>query len=558
VVGGLATVAAVLIVAVGFPAPAFASDIALQFDNPNVSVTTGKGPATVNLNFGAMQDAKDVKVDVSSDKADYVDIKVDKGNCAQASGASVTCKHLRPGEAKSVPVTITPKDGTDLAEGDTVAGTITATVAGPNAGTTTTALSIVGGESGTNQITGTVLDLKKKPVKDAQVTIWDGEQKKHGPRNTDDKGKFTIEEHFAEGQGKIEVKKSGYTTYSDTVPISTGSNSPIEVPFEKKASHKDDPTTKAANSSQPNVSDPGLGATGWIIVILGTLLVIGGIVAIVMLLRRGKDDEEEEDEDLDANIAPIHRPTATQTGQLGVYDAASRRPGMDSPTMIHNGPLYDDDELARYGSNPGGPGAGPAASGFGPAYGDQRPTEMVNPHAEPVSGATQRYPAAQPEAPTSGATQMYPSAPTSGATQMYGAATPEPRSGGGYQGYQSPPSQDQYGYGSADQYREPGQEQYRGAPQDQYVAPQEPYVAPQEPYRGGAPDPYAPGAGGQDPYRGGAPDPYGGGGQDQQQYRGGQQDQYGYGPADQYRDPAPRQPGGRHYREDDDDRPHSW
>ncbi|CAM3508051.1 carboxypeptidase regulatory-like domain-containing protein [Stackebrandtia soli] len=384
---------------------------------------------------------------------EHVDMTVEAGNCDSAAGNSVNCGTIDRGASKTFNVVLTPKAGSALPEGQTASGTIDVTMSPPNQGSGSAGVSIVGSKQTATGLSGNVTDVSsKEPIEGVKVVAKDSKGTSLPEAQTDAAGNYRIVGEIAAGEVEVTFSKDGYREDVKKFTAVAGKEAKGDARMKKAA--KDEPT--AEPSEEPKAEKPkdegGFGVTMWLLIILGALLVIGGIVAIVLLFRKGKDDDNDDDDRPLPDLPPTHRPSATQTGQLGVYDAARHRPGMDAPTMIHNGPLIADDDLAQYGSTPtSGGGFGPSyegtnptsGGGFGPSYGDQRQTQRFDSGPGDYDGRdTNRYPASGPP--------NQPNEYDSRDTRGYPPASPDPNRGGWGGGYDSrydqpPPQREPYG-----------------------------------------------------------------------------------------------------------------
>jgi hypothetical protein len=501
-------------------------------------------------NADPLKKAENVMLSVTApgELSSYVDVSVE--GCDGVDGTSVNCGTIEPAAQKTFTITATPKSTYDLAEGQTKSGTITVTLSSPNTTSTTATINVLGIAQNATGISGIITDIKdEKPLEGVKVTAKAGGDDL-GSATSGADGKWEITGDVPPGEVTVSYSKDGYEKEESEATAEIGKPVTFEARMTKKQEDKptEAPATEAA--PEPTGADDGLGLTTWLLIILGVLLVIGGIVAIVMLIRKGKDDDEDDDDSPLPDTPASYRPSAAQTGQLGVYDAARQRPGMDSPTMIHNGPLINDDDLARYGSEPAG-------GGFGPAYDDSR-TQLVDPSQGRGgdAGATRMYPASGDRddaatrpfsaggygsQPTSG--PGYGSQPTSG--PAYGSQPTSGYGGGAAGGYGSQPTS-----GPA----------YGSQPTSGSAYGSQPTSGAGYPASGGGYGAGQPGGGyGSQPTSGSAYGSGGGyGGRDDNPAQGprddrGGQNQWGSGYDDQSQPP-------RRYREDDDydDRPRSW
>ncbi|WP_345740734.1 carboxypeptidase regulatory-like domain-containing protein [Stackebrandtia albiflava] len=374
----------------------------------------------------------------------HADFTVNQGSCQSVQGNSVSCGALQPRAAISFTVDVVARSNSTLAPDQTANGTLSVSISPPNSGNGSGTVTIIGAAQTAPSISGKVVDIESgDPVEGVKVTAVDSKGASF-EATTDSGGMFTINQQIAAGEVKLTYTKEGFETREETKTAVAGLALNADARLTTAASDEESPAEESPSPTPEEVAaeeDGGFGTLMWVLIILGALLVIGGIVAIVMLVRKGKRDDDDDDLPPLPDVPSVHRPTATQTGRLGVYDAAPRRPGMDAPTMIHSGPLVNDDDLARYGQEPG--------SGFGPSY-DDRATRQMDPGGAdatrmyPTSGAGQSgHPTSGPGAgyPTSGPGVGYPTSgpgagyPTSGAGQGADATRMYPTSGAGQSGH---------------------------------------------------------------------------------------------------------------------------
>lgn len=431
---------AALLVVLATPTAAVASEITVT----GSAVTVGEQPGTSSVTVAPMdpRPARNVKVSVAAtgDAANYVDVKVTGGSC-KGGGTSVNCGRMRLGDTKDFTVEVSLKSGSGLKNGESKTGALEFKVEGPNSGGGSASLTVTGFEQVAKVIKGKVADLDDKPIEGAKFTAKD-----YGSATTNAQGEFSIDAEVEPNSTiEWEVTKKGFVKLSDSYPVAPGVAIDIQPRMSKKGEEKSAaPEDDGEQAKEDTGDDGGFTFTTWVLIILGVLLAIGGVFAIWMLLRKGKEDDDDAETKL-PDEPLTHQASASQTGKFGVYEGSGIRPGADNPTMLHNGPLYRDDDLSRYGS------AEPAsAAGFGPAYSDAGTTRSMasggDPAAstqryqaaeptsgswgsnEPVSGSTQRYPAAEPNSGSWGANQQAP-----GSTQRYPAAEPNSGSWGANQ-----------------------------------------------------------------------------------------------------------------------------
>ncbi|ADD45766.1 carboxypeptidase-like regulatory domain-containing protein [Stackebrandtia nassauensis] len=571
---------AALLVVLATPTPAFAGNVTVS--GSAVDVGEQPGTSSVSVMGADMGESKQVRVSVTAtgEAASFVNVEVADGTC-KANGATANCGKLRMGETKDFSVKVSLKENSGLKAGETKSGNLEFKVEGPNTGSGSPApLTVTGVEQVATSIAGTVTDLDKKPIKGAKVSTTD-----YGSATTDGQGKFSIEAEVQPDTAiEYTVTKSGFKDKKDTYTATAGQPIQIDVMMDEKDSAKSEAPRDEETGNDSGDSEEGFTATTWILIILGILLAIGGVIAIWMLLRKGKEEEDDDDRPLPPE-PPTHQLSASQTGKFGVYEASGVRPGADNPTMMYNGGLINDNDLARYGSE-----APPAATGFGPAYGDSRPTQAVQsahdlppagatqryPSAEPTSGAagygndqyagsTQRYPAADPVSgagrygndPVSGAGR-YPNEPVSGSTQRYPAA--EPASGAWNSGEPASGSTQRYPAAEPASGAWNSNAPVSGSTQRYPAAePQSGAWNSNDPGQQGQRYPAEPTSGARYPA---ADQYYGQNPQQDDRAAGGRHyreaDGYGTG----YDDQQSQRPSGRRYRDDDygdfDDRPRSW
>ncbi|MBB6035524.1 carboxypeptidase regulatory-like domain-containing protein [Phytomonospora endophytica] len=481
--GAAASALAALTLVVLAQSPAHADgEVSITFNPGSVRVDIGGGvaPATMTLQATGAISALDVTVTGGVQGLNnQAGVDMGGGSGCQGGGNTMQCR-IEPGGTAVIQLSVAPRPESNLPQGESINGSYDVTASardgqggGGNSGGSLP-IQVVGAANPDSvpSITGTISGDGNKPLEGVKVEATDAE-KATFEATTGSDGVYNIVPNgggtIAPGEITLKATKAGYDT--KTVKVNGIGGEPAQSKFTmvKKTAKPDDSGSAAPppadNGTAAEDKDDGWGLGTWILAIVGVLFVVGGIVAIVLLLKRGKHDEE--DDDLFADKPPVHTPKAAQTGLPGVYDAGPRSPVMDAPTMIHNGPLLDDEDLARYGS--GGPSAAPPTTAFGPAYGDrgEQPTQMFDPRAAgPVSGAPMSG------GPVSGG-------PVSGApTQMfdprgyddrdsYGSPPPAP-SRGGYderdRGY-GPPSDRDRGYGP------PSQDQRGGYGDQGYGAP---------------------------------------------------------------------------------------
>ena len=437
----LAVVAGLAFVATPMAAvPAQAEPVAISVTvSPNPAQTRiGESTSiTVTLTNTGRQRSEPVQAAVSlSGIEQHADYTVNQGSCESAQGTSVSCGQLEPRAQTSFTVDINTRTDSGLAEGQTANGSLAISISAPNSGSSSATVTIVGVNQSAPGIQGKVTDLNESPVEGVKVAIKDSKGATFEATTGGDGG-YAMHQPIAAGEMEVTFTKEGWDEKAEKPVAQTGQMLTLDVRMtEVKA--EDEPSEEPepeATTEAPAEDDDSLGPMMWTLIVLGALLVIGGIVAIVLLVRKGKSDDDDDDDSPLPDVPSSHKPHATQTGQLGVYDAAPRRPGMEDATMIHNGPLLNDNDLARYGSEP-------ASTGFGPSYGESSRGSNDSTQMYPSSGAPTGE-SAYGSGPTSGApggsadsTRMYPTSdgpsssgygPTSGAG--YGA---NPSSGAGY------------------------------------------------------------------------------------------------------------------------------
>ncbi|HEY1178792.1 MAG TPA: carboxypeptidase-like regulatory domain-containing protein, partial [Phytomonospora sp.] len=449
-------------------------ELSIMFNPGSVQVNIGGGaaPATMTLQATRAVAALDVTVTGSVNGLNnQAGVDMGGGNCT-GGGNQMQCR-IEPGGTAVIQLSVAPRPESNLPEGEPLQGSYDVTASardasggGGNSGGSLP-ITVIGAANAdaVPSITGTISGDGNKPLEGVKIEATDSAGATFNATTGSD-GTYSITPGggtIEPGEITLKATKSGYETKTVKVNGIGGEAAKSTFTMVKKTDKPDDSGSAEAppvdNGTAAEEKDDGWSTGTWILAIVGVLFVVGGIVAIVLLLKRGKHDEE--DDDLFADKPPVHTPKAAQTGLPGVYDAGPRSPVMDAPTMIHNGPLLDDEDLARYGSG-GGPSAAPPTTAFGPAYGDrgEQPTQMFDPRAAgPVSGAPMSG------GPVSGGPVS--GGPVSGApTQMfdprgyddrdsYGSPPPSPSRGGyderdrGYgppadRGY-GPPSQDQRG-----------------------------------------------------------------------------------------------------------------
>ena len=540
-------------------APAYAEPVAIQVTiSPNpAQARVGDGPTSITItlsNSDRQKQSEPVQAAVSVTGVEsHADFTVNQGSCESVQGNAVNCGQLQPRGQTSFTVDITPRTDSDLAEGQTANGTISVSISSPNSGTGSGQVTIVGTNQNAPGIQGTVTDLDGEAIDGVTVAIKDSKGSTF-EATTDGGGNYSINQPIAAGEVTVTFTKEGYEEKVETTAAQNGQMLTVNSRLEEVVEEEEE-ATEAAPEPEPETpatDDSSLSPLMVILIILGALLVLGGIVAIIMLIRKGKSDDDDDDAPL-PDVPSTHKPQATQTGQLGVYDS-SARPGMDAPTMIHNGPLVNDNDLARYGSEP--------ASGFGPSYGEggrddstrMYPTSGGPTSGGPYSGPTSGAGYGSQQAPGADSTRMYPTSggPTSGqGWDRGGPSARDDRADGAWgRGYgerdTSPrPSSGGFGepYGGAEAPRSSGG--WAGGGQEAG-------------WGSGAPQGDRSGAWSP----GGGRDDYGRGGQDWQAQPGshdGQQDWGRERNPDGYRGDDGRQSPPRHYGDNPyDDRPQSW
>ena len=449
---GISRIAAVLagltlVVAPLAAVPAYADPVNIQVTVSPSQATAkiGEADTTITVTLSntdrrKTSDAVEAAVSLTGIE-EHAAFTVNQGGCDSVQGASVSCGELPPRGQKNFTVTISPRTDSDLAEGQTAAGSLAVSVSGGNTGSGTGRVTIEGTNQNAPGITGTVVNFDKEPIEGVKVVAKDSKSKTFDA-TTDAAGVYTINQPIAAGAVDVTFTKDGLVEKTEQAVAQTGQMLTLDIRMQTEEAEEEpseEPEPTVAETVEEDDSS-GLSPMMWILIVLGGLLVVGGIVAIVMLIRKGRSDDDDDDDSVLPDVPSIHKPHATQTGQLGVYDS-SPRPGMDAPTMIHNGPLVNDNDLARYGSEP--------SSGFGPSYDTPKrgeaddSTKMYPSSGGPTSGAGYGN-------PTSGASAGYGSSgPTSGAgygNPASGAGYSNPTSGAGT-GYSNPASG--AGYGSS-------------------------------------------------------------------------------------------------------------
>ncbi|MGH8791221.1 MAG: carboxypeptidase-like regulatory domain-containing protein [Stackebrandtia sp.] len=422
-------------VAVGAPAygaPPPATVVDVKVDPADASLTAGEGTTSLTVtltNSNPRDPVENVSASVETPGLEGTATATPaQGDCETVQANTVGCGKLERGAAKTFTVEVA---AVDTAQEEPVSGQISISVLPPNSASGTSVstanVTVQPGEQFGKGVEGVVNDEEGNPVEGVEVTVKDKENHTFDGA-TDAEGKYSVEGELAEGEATISFEKDGYKAIDDqTVDVKADDMAKaedVELVAEEEAK---DTTSDPGDGGE----DKGLGLSTWLLIILGGLLVVGGIVAIVLLLRKGKNDDEDDD-DVYRDAPLNHRPLATQTGQLGVYDAGPMRPGMNAETMIHNGPLVNDDDLARYGSAPHEPST---SSGFGPAYGDSRPTQRVDPMRDeppPDNRSTRRYQSHE-EPPSEGRSGGYRRDDWGGAPPHSGGTAPMPSQEPGYE-----------------------------------------------------------------------------------------------------------------------------
>ncbi|QSB05303.1 carboxypeptidase regulatory-like domain-containing protein [Natronoglycomyces albus] len=475
------------------------------------SLEVGGAPAEIGVMVQVRNSPRPTKVDIQgvlSGVSEWVDIRVD-GDCEDRGNGKARCNDMDDlaNNTAQLRFILAPVPDSDLTDADTRSGHFDVGATGGSS-SDRTSVSIRGNrpdrDPTVQEISGVVSDDQGEAVSGARVEIRDPAGTTYDTTTGGD-GAYRFEgnddRYIAPGQIDLRVTADGFEDFERTIQVGAGAVfvEAVSLSLPEDDSDDDEPPAEEPTEEETTeaaVVDDGVSGMMWLIIILGILLVLGGIAAIViMIVKSRKDDDEGEDGDfLDEDVPPDHTPKAAQTGQPGVYDSGPA-PGADQPTMIHDGPLLQDDDLARYGSQPAG-------GGFGPAYGPDDATQLI-PSADGglPSGAVSPGPGAD-------ATQIVPMGglgrggpPENDSTQII------PTSGGAPGGIPpAPPApygSDPAGYGSSPS------SQPRSGPPSPYGEPSRPEGqrgAYGEPSRPPYSEPSPPG-GGREPY---GSDPYGG------------------------------------------------
>lgn len=613
---GLAAVFGVLLGALTFPAAAQAADFNhWVLTGGDSYLDIGGAAATVTVEVQSVFRGPGPETVVITGNLEGLDglasVDVQEGHCTRTGPAQATCADMQPNEKRQIQFTIAPAAEADLPQGEQKKGKLKFDAGGRGDGVKETNVTIIGngGPQSATDITGTITS-NAEPIADAKVVLTDAEGADH-ETTTNANGEFAFHGGqgtvIAPGQMTLTVTKDGFEDLQESIEVSANSSFQQNLTMVPVQAEPEE-TSAAPTEAEPSEAEPepseepnegGISSTLVFLIVVGGLLVVGGIVGIVFLLRGGKDDKSEDDDgESFADGPPEHQPTAAQVGSPGVYQAGPA-PGQDAPTMIHNGPLVQDQEA-------GSPGA--PTPGFGPAYGPGSDATQVMPQAggpgalppavgpndtqilstvkgldrpggvpsPPMSDATQVMPQANmssrpPQSSFSepGATQPYQPGPFSdpGATQPYPSPTPPP----------SPPAGRPPNTSMFEPPQQPGPGSQPSVSRDPYAPPpsptpyqsQPPPAA--DPYQGHGRDPYAPPP--SQPASGPPADPYappptqampqgghGGPTYGSQPHGPAPTSPYAAGPAEDAGAPSPRP------REDEeprgwgewDDRPRSW
>ncbi|GAB3220782.1 hypothetical protein GCM10027447_05570 [Glycomyces halotolerans] len=622
---GLAALFGVLLGAFALPSTAQAQDAVSAWISAghNSYIDIGGAPAvvtvTVQPNFQPGQGPKHATIKASLSGLDgYVMLDTDGGDCTRTGPDHVTCETITANEGqRNVQFALSPATESDIPEGETKQGELKLDYGGDAKGNEKTTITVAGhhqaGPKSVTQINGTVTS-NAEPVADAKVVLTDGEGTTHETTTGGD-GAYVFQgndqdKYIAPGDMKLTVTKDGFeelvqefqviegTSYQQNVTLAQVESEPEET---TEAASEEPSSAAPSPSAAANEDDGGISGTLLTLIIIGALLVLGGIVGIVFLLRGGKDDDDDDPKESFADGPPEHQPTAAQVGSPGVYQAGPA-PGAEAPTMIHNGPLVQDQEVGAYGA---------PAGGFGPAYGNDDSTQVMpqaggpaappppavgpndtqilstvkgldNPSSAPGvpsaphgpgGDATQVMPQAggpaappprPPQSPYAEPNYGAPAAPSPAHTQPHPSPSPTPPPVGSSMfephnpdlapGSQPPVSRDPYAPPVHQSQPNPAADPYPGqAPsRDPYAPPAQPSAPPAGPYTP-QPTQAMPQGGyvsepmyGSQPQSGPPPSPYA---------------------ADQPQQPEGESPQGSHYRRDDeerkgwgewDDRPRSW
>ncbi|MFC4335127.1 carboxypeptidase regulatory-like domain-containing protein [Salininema proteolyticum] len=398
----LTAVLAGLVVGAGLAAPsALAQEPAVRIQSghdPQLETGEGATPAQIGLIVtGKAGTPTEVRATVGGVDA-HVTASFGQGNSCpgsqQSNGSQVTCSFTMPQKQGSrnpekgeqaLAITLTPATQSELTTEDVMQGqlVISATMDGKPA-EKSTSLTVRGTEEPQPEsipmVKGTVVD-NGEPVDGAEVKLEDSEGNSY-TATTDSSGVFEFvgneEKHIAPGEISLTVSKEGYDTQTVTRNVFEETEEEIRLPKVEEEKPKEEEPKDEEPAAAEEPEEGGMSPTLWAMIIIGALLVIGGIVAIVLLLRGGKgDDDDNEDDRPLPDLPPDHQGQAAQTGRPGVYQASG--PGQqqgEAPTMIHNGPLVNDDDFAGYGSQQEssfGPGYDNSATQVMPQYGSEQP-----------------------------------------------------------------------------------------------------------------------------------------------------------------------------------------
>ncbi|WP_025273246.1 carboxypeptidase-like regulatory domain-containing protein [Haloglycomyces albus] len=402
--------------------PAFAQDYKLKIDTNNVELQVQGNAQTVTATVNGPKDEQATITAQLSGVDQEVGLSVDGRNCEQTTdGATSTCQVKFKRQAKQVAFLLSPIADSEMTTEDVKQGNLQVTISG-NPDPKTANVSITGNrepkEDSISSVAGTV-ESGGEPIEGAEVNLEDSEGNTYD-KTTDSTGRFEFlgseDRYIAPGEMTLTVTKDGYETQTINRNVLTTLDETIKMPSteeeaaeeeEEPASEDTEPATEAASE------ESGISGTLLTMIIIGAILVIGGIIAIILLLRSGKDDDDDRDSDRPLpNLPPDHQGQAAQVGSPGVYQASGPATQEEAPTMVHNGPLINDNEFASYGSQPN-------ANAFGPEY-DNSSTQVM-----PQYGAGQSPPPPPPGAPGGDDTTILPTVEK-----------------GGPQGGPTPPAQD--------------------------------------------------------------------------------------------------------------------
>ncbi|MBT8225426.1 MAG: hypothetical protein HKP61_21805 [Dactylosporangium sp.] len=332
---------------VGVASPAYAADVTVNITagdgmslDPGGSSSlsaeienTGSGLATAKLTFS------------SGD----VTAKCSTSPCAVAAGQTKTLRWtvtesanpttVAAGQSKSVTATVEADDGSDTAK-ITIRG-----VAAPTATQTQTPTVAA--------ISGTVTDSTTGDViKDATVMVLDGNRKRH-QTGSDSSGRFRFtgssSEPIVPGSLTLGASKDSFQTVTTTKEARAGQTlsgvqlklkptaepeaSAVEsIPIEELPENDVDDGAGAADPGTKASS--GLSTVSWILIILGTMLVLFPIVVIVMLWRKREKDDDLLDEEGEDGPDPRPRGGPQTPGAQGMYHGDPMGRGGADATMI--------------------------------------------------------------------------------------------------------------------------------------------------------------------------------------------------------------------------------